>query len=146
MEVRDGINVQIVTHAHLLERSSRDLVVNKFGLKLLELFSGSNLHMMHDTTFDITSGTFTYVATHRASVIDYIAISPALMNFVTKFEVLDSILSDHCPQCLLLIINANALTKPEDLTPNFRRLKRVRKIYRALYSSSVSIIGILLPK
>lgn len=43
-------------------------------------------------------------ATCRAGEINCIAISPALMNFVAKLEVLDSILSDPSAYWLLQML------------------------------------------
>lgn len=88
----------------------------------MELLSVSNLHILHGTSLDLTGGTFTYVVTCRASTIDYIAISSVLMNPVTKFEVLDFTMSNHCSLGLTLLIKP-VQDFAENVTPSIRRLK-----------------------
>lgn len=79
IEARDGLNVQITLPAHLLDCSSKDLAVNRFGRKLLELLLVTYLHVLHSTAFDLSDGVFAYVATCRTTTASYRAILPALL-------------------------------------------------------------------
>ena len=128
VDVRGNKSTQIATQAYLLDRSSKDRVVNKFGLKLLKLLSLANLYLLHGTNLDITGGTYTYLSTHRASTIDYIAVSSDILNQVDKFEVVDNSLSDHCPLRLTLKSTSDNFLKPvpdlaDDTIPGSRSLK-----------------------
>ena len=139
-DVSPGTNAQIALHATLLERSSMDAIVNKFGLRFLELLSLFDLHVLHGTYYDISGGTFTYLSTCRASTIDYIAISPGLLNLVSYFEVGNCSWSDYCPLRVLLNSSADILLKPipglaEDTVPGFRRLRWSEQLNNKLHQS-----------
>ena len=91
-----GIHRQISQHV-LPGRISRDMIINKPGIKFLELLSSFNLYVLHGTNLDKSRGLFTYISAQRASTIDYIAVTPELIPRVISFAVLESTLSDHSP-------------------------------------------------
>lgn len=81
----------ITMQAPPLAFRSKDRGINKYKIKFLDLLAGNNLFALNDldvTYLDVTGGSFTYPTTLRASIIDYFAISPDLLNWVLKFEVI----------------------------------------------------------
>lgn len=78
-----------------LPRNSKDMLINSQGKKIIEIFSGYFIcnGAMEGDEF----GEFTFNNTNGSSVLDICLVQPDILNYINKFEVLDTPLSHHCP-------------------------------------------------
>jgi exonuclease III len=78
-------------------RSNMDLGVNPYGKKLLNLCQSHNLRILNGRTIGDSLGNFTCFKYNGSSVIDYVLVSPDLIDSVMYCHVEDfSSFSDHC--------------------------------------------------
>ncbi|WAR15318.1 hypothetical protein MAR_005423, partial [Mya arenaria] len=80
-----------------LPRSTKDLVLNKFGLSLIELCCTHDVHLLNGRLFDDKEGNFTCMANNGKSVVDYIVASTELFEHFCDFGVDVADFSDHFP-------------------------------------------------
>ena len=81
-------------------RKSRDEVINARGKLLLDFLSSTNLSLLNGCMVGDILGEFTSLNYRGQSVVDYMATSGKMKNFINNFRVMDlTSLSDHKP-CL----------------------------------------------
>ena len=106
-----------VPSSHPIEgnRSSQDRVVNGRGALLLDFLACCKLSILNGCSLGDILGEFTSVNYHGASVVDYMAATPNLLDSIKSFQVLDlTKFSDHKPILCKLDQQSN-LTDPEVL-------------------------------
>ena len=98
----------------LPQRNSKDLVVNRFGKKLIQLCYNTGLVIYNGRTDKDQEGKFTFCSTKGRSVNDYVLVPGEDFNTVKGFEVLEfNGFSDHAPlffkidMCFSLSIEAS---------------------------------------
>ncbi|MCG8076814.1 MAG: hypothetical protein JAY75_11300 [Candidatus Thiodiazotropha taylori] len=81
-----------------ISRSSQDKTINSNGRKLFDFCKLNTLRVANGRIgADKGIGKYTYVGSTGSSVIDYVLVSPCLLNVIQHFLVNDpNILSDHC--------------------------------------------------
>lgn len=85
-------------------RTSKDKIKNERGNKLLDMLGSCNLTLLNGSTIGDACGEFTSFQYNGASVVDYIATSPELLEDINRFSVMSlTQFSDHCP--LLCALN-----------------------------------------
>jgi hypothetical protein len=98
VKTQDEEDMQIVNKMGLNQcRKSRDLKVNNYGYKLLNLCKEQGLYMLNGRVGNDINGEFTC---KNKSVVDYGIASPVIMDSCTEFEVMEflELYSDvHCP-------------------------------------------------
>ncbi|KAL5251313.1 hypothetical protein ACHWQZ_G016865 [Mnemiopsis leidyi] len=115
------------SHPETSERVSKDQIINSRGSKLIDFLACTKLSIMNGQTLGDIFGEFTSINYNGASVVDYMAASPELLESVMSFEVLDlTKFSDHKP-CLCKLrrsysyVNAQVLLdKLEDAPKKFK--------------------------
>ena len=102
-------------------RSSKDLVLNERGKRLLDLISCSNLSLLNGCMIGDVIGDFTCLRYNGSSVVDYIATSQNLRKQKRKFTVMPfTNLSDHRPiQCSIDMGNEPVM-KAESIAKQYR--------------------------
>ena len=80
-----------------LERKSKDLCTNSFGLSLLQLCKTYAIHIFNGRLHQDQEGEFTCTANEGASVVDYIIASTCLFNICSFFEIGERTESVHFP-------------------------------------------------
>lgn len=90
-------------------RSSKDQVVNKEGLEMMELFDDVGLSMLNGNKDGDWEGATTHVDYRSTSVIDYGAANESAWDDIIDFRVGIGIKSDHFP--LEVTLNAALRTK-----------------------------------
>ncbi len=80
-----------------VERFSKDKVVNKFGISLLEMCIELNLHIANGRVEGDNNGEFTFINRNGHSVIDYVMTSTEMFNWITSVEVLSLDVGCHFP-------------------------------------------------
>jgi exonuclease III len=118
---RIGKNIEIVEYSRELDdieetydqvdlgiRNSYDIVVNKFGRKLLELCRHLNLYILNGRVLGDLQGNYTSFHYNGSAVVDYCITDRILYNRVSYFRVhAPSHLSDHAAISVCLNINYN---------------------------------------
>ena len=85
-------------------RASKDKIENERGKRLLEMLGSCNLTLLNGSIIGDATGELTSYQYNGASVVDYIATSPGLLEDISSFRVMSlSQFSDHCP--LLCALN-----------------------------------------
>ena len=81
-----------------LLRSSRDIVINKYGRNLIDFCKESSLRILNGRIGeDAGIGDYTYVGHIGRSVVDYVLSSSDLIQHVEYVCICEpTILSDHC--------------------------------------------------
>ena len=83
-------------------RTSRDTVVNNFGLSLLSLCRTFDIHILNGRNDKDQYGEFTCETVRGRSVADYIIVSTTLFDSVIEYNVGSYDKSDHFPlYCLI---------------------------------------------
>ncbi|KAL5253154.1 hypothetical protein ACHWQZ_G013064 [Mnemiopsis leidyi] len=102
-------------------RSSKDIIVNERGKRLLDLISCSNLSFLNGCMIGDVIGDFTCLRYNGSSVVDYIATSPHLRKQIRKFTVMPfTNLSDHRPiKCSINMENEPVL-RAETIAKQYR--------------------------
>lgn len=100
---------------------------NARGNSLLDLLAESNVTLLNGNCLGDVSGAMTCIKYNGASVVDYTAVSPSLLNQVSSFRVLNlNPFSDHRPSITTLKIEAPRLTcsslmdQLQDVPPRFK--------------------------
>ena len=85
-------------------RASKDKINNEGGNRLLDMLGSCNLTLLNGSTIGDATGELTSFQYNGASVVDYIATSPELLEDINRFSVMSlTQFSDHCP--LLCALN-----------------------------------------
>ena len=81
-----------------MSRYSQDKKINAYGRKLLDFCKQNTVRIANGRLgSDKETGKYTFVGSTGRSVIDYVIVSPALLNVISTFNVGEpNILSDHC--------------------------------------------------
>ena len=96
-------------------RTSKDRITNSRGTLLLDFLACCKLSILNGSLIGDILGEFTSVNYNGASVVDYIAATPILLETISMFKVLDlTKFSDHRP-CLCRVKRENSLIDPEEL-------------------------------
>ncbi|CAB0006047.1 unnamed protein product, partial [Nesidiocoris tenuis] len=83
-------------------RKSKDLKVNAEGKRLLELLEESSLLILNGRTAGDAEGEYTFLGHMGSSVIDYVCVTPCLLEEVVDMVVSPQPYSDHMPTVLSL--------------------------------------------
>ena len=76
-------------------RASKDIVVNREGVKLVELCSENNLIIANGTMDAVLEGDFAFVNNQGKSVIDYLCVESSAVYSIKKFKIVELGCSDH---------------------------------------------------
>ena len=81
-----------------LPRFSQDRIINTNGRKLLEFCKLNGLRIGNGRIgLDYGVGQYTYIGSTGSSLIDYVIVTPSLLDCFTSFQVCEpNIISDHC--------------------------------------------------
>ena len=111
------------SHPLLSNRVSRDTILNPRGKLLMDLLSCTNLTILNGSTLGDVLGEFTCLNYSGSSVVDYMAVSPSVLEDVLNFRILDmTSFSDHRPcSCTLnlhrSLISADSLLNSFESAP-----------------------------
>ncbi|KAL5247950.1 hypothetical protein ACHWQZ_G017200 [Mnemiopsis leidyi] len=84
--------------SYINTRVSKDAILNERGRKLLEMLESCNLTILNGSTIGDVTGELTSYQYNGASVVDYIATSPDVLDNVDNFRVISlTQFSDHRP-------------------------------------------------
>ena len=78
-------------------RCSKDRVVNKFGLSLLDMCIELNVHIANGRAKGDERGEYTFINQNGHSVIDYFIMSTPMFDWIENFEVLRYDVGCHLP-------------------------------------------------
>ena len=93
-----GAHLQESYPSSLTMRASKDTTLNERGRKLLEFMESCNLTILNGSTVGDIFGEFTSLQYNGASVVDYMAVSPNLIDVVDSVKVFPlTPFSDHSP-------------------------------------------------
>ena len=102
-------------------RSSKDIVLNERGKRLLDLISCSNLSFLNGCTIGDVIGEFTCLRYNGSSVVDYIATSHNLRKQIRKFTVMPfTNLSDHRPIMCSIDMENEPVQRAETIAKQYR--------------------------
>ena len=103
------------SHPKTSGRVSKDQVLNPRGNLLLDFLACNRLSLLNGNTLGDIFGEYTSVNYNGASVVDYMAVTPELLESVLSFQVQNlNKFSDHKP-CICKIKHKHNLVDAEDL-------------------------------
>ena len=103
------------SHPGQVSRTSKDGVSNTRGSLLLDFLACCKLSILNGCTLGDILGEFTSVNYNGASVVDYMAATPNLLESIESFKVLDlSRFSDHKP-CICKLRCPSHRVDPDEL-------------------------------
>lgn len=126
----EAINVPVLPDDYetdaALARFSQDKNVNSNGRKLLEFCKLNGLRICNGRFGqDRGVGKYTYVGSTGSCVVDYVIISPALMECLSKFYIDDpNILSDHCAVYFSLTCSSQVQINETEFQPKIGQSKK----------------------
>lgn len=101
-------------------RTSKDMILNSNGKKLLELCNDFQLEILNGNIEGDFEGNFTYIRSEGCSVIDYALSGYNVKTLVQKLEVRSELYSDHFPLAVQLVFQNNFSNTTNQLLPKFR--------------------------
>ena len=101
-----------------IPRSSKDSVVNLFGLSLAELCCTFNLHILNGRSNDDLLGEYTFTANDGKSTVDYFITSTNLFPYIECFKVDNLDESDHFPIICKFQIDSREMSKNDHHVSN----------------------------
>ena len=93
----NGTSVDYATDSLHLKRNSKDIVVNRFGLSLVELCKVFNVHIVTGRVCGDVQGEYICNANNGKSLVDYCILSSELFPFLLNFYIDEEEFSDHYP-------------------------------------------------
>ena len=110
-EYLDAAN-EIDVNIDLLPRRNKDLIVDAFGRKLLNICKDTSLLIANGSLND---GDFTFQGLHGSSTVDYVLLNNHDFQYVTEFTILEqNEFSDHSPLRPCIDRQTGKLTQPRD--------------------------------
>ncbi len=115
--------------AFQIKRHSKDSVVNKYGMDLVELCTTLDCHIMNGRSRSDPRGDFTCYSGDGASVVDYCLCSSDMFNLTTDFAVITRCESDHLPIQLTIHTDAVAAqpVEPDSSTTDIKRYRWIEQ-------------------
>ena len=99
------------TNDMFLPRNSQDTIVNRNGKLLIDFCKESGLRIINGRIGeDAEVGKYTFIGSQGKSVVDYVIVSPSLMELFKTFKVEEpNLFSDHC--CIRFSVESNLYTQ-----------------------------------
>jgi exonuclease III len=108
-------------------RTSKDGVINSRGNIFLDFLACCKLSLLNGCFLGDILGEFTSINYNGASVVDYMAATPNLLESIESFKVLElSKFSDHKP-CLCKLKRKNHLVDPDELLESLENVPQSYK-------------------
>ena len=80
-----------------VKRSSKDNIVNNFGINLLDVCQATNCRILNGRVFNDKVGNLTRIGTTSCSVVNYMIVDHKVSHIVNDFNVCQPFAeSDHC--------------------------------------------------
>ena len=110
-------NVELELNNNIMQRVSKDKILDDHGKRLLQLCKSTNLLIGNGRLCkDTCDGEYTFINSNGCSVVDYLLLSHNDFNIITQFEIQPlNEFSDHCA-IFFTIERKNTMTESRDST------------------------------
>jgi hypothetical protein len=112
-----GSNLRKSYPTSLGSRASKDTILNERGSRMLEFLESCNLKILNGSTVGDILGEYTSLQYNGASVVDYMVVSPNIIDYIDNLKVSTiTPYSDHSPllcglKPICLHMNTDSLAK-----------------------------------
>ena len=105
-----------------IARKSKDRVVNRFGVSLIEMCMELGIHIVNGRMPQDIAGEFTFINKNGCSVIDYVLLSSSLFKNIKSFTVLPNDVSCHFPLKMEMNLGKNGTTDVTQKKPKISHI------------------------